>query len=81
MRCFPGPFEEAWAELNGQFPEGCSINPCADHPGAVAGGAGEEKKTVLIVGGGVAGLQAAVTARTGATRWSCWRKAASWEEF
>jgi len=63
MRCFPGPFEEAWAELNGQFPEGCSINPCADHPERWRVEPAEEKKTVLIVGGGVAGLQAAVTAR------------------
>lgn len=63
MRCYPGPFEEAWAELNGQFPEGCSINPCADHPERWRVEPAEEKKTVLIVGGGVAGLQAAVTAR------------------
>ena len=63
MRCYPGPFEEAWAELNGQFPEGCSINPCADHPERWRVESAEEKKTVLIVGGGVAGLQAAVTAR------------------
>ena len=63
MRCFPGPFEEAMAELGGVFPEGCSINPCADHPERWNVEPAEQKKTVLIVGGGVAGLQAAVTAR------------------
>lgn len=63
MRCFPGPFEEAMAELNGVFPEGCSINPCADHPERWVVEPALQRKTILIVGGGVAGLQAAVTAR------------------
>ena len=63
MRCFPGPFEEAWEELGGVFPEGCSINPCADHPERWNVEPAEKVKTVLIAGGGVAGLQAAVTAR------------------
>jgi 2,4-dienoyl-CoA reductase-like NADH-dependent reductase (Old Yellow Enzyme family)/thioredoxin reductase len=61
MRCFPGPFEEAMAELNGQFPEGCSVNPLTTHTERRPG-AGEVKKQVLVVGGGVAGMQAAITA-------------------
>jgi NADPH-dependent 2,4-dienoyl-CoA reductase/sulfur reductase-like enzyme len=49
-------------ELNGQFPEGCSINPYAKHPELQHSGKADVSKKVLIVGGGVAGLQAAITA-------------------
>ena len=62
MRCFPGPFEEAMKELNGVFPEGCTINPAAKHPEALQPEQAAEKKRVLIAGGGAAGLQAAITA-------------------
>lgn len=59
LRCFPGPHEEA--VLEGGLPDYCSIQPkwdrleLKDAPEA-------EKKNLLIVGAGPAGLQAAVTA-------------------
>lgn len=62
MRCFPGPHEEAMAELNGEFPEGCSINPYSKHGNLTHVGDAEVSKKVLIIGGGVAGMQAAITA-------------------
>ncbi len=62
MRCFPGPHEEAMKELNGKFPEGCSINPYSQHGDKKNAGPAEESKKVLVVGGGVGGMQAAITA-------------------
>ena len=62
MRCYPGPFEEAFEELNGQFPEGCSVNPYLLHFDLNDAPKASESKNVLIIGGGVAGMQAAITA-------------------
>lgn len=62
MRCFPGPHEEAMAELNGEFPEGCSVNPYSKHGDLTHAGEAEKKKKLLVIGGGVAGMQAAITA-------------------
>ena len=62
MRCFPGPHEEAMAELNGEFPEGCSINPYAKHGDLTHAGDAKEKKKLLVIGAGIAGMQAAITA-------------------
>ena len=59
LRCFPGPAEEAMAE--GGLPEFCSIQPKWDRL-ELSGAPAAEPKKLLIVGGGPAGLQAAVTA-------------------
>ena len=61
MRCFPGPFEEAMAELGGVFPTGCSVNPLYEFPEYTELPQAEEPKRVLVLGGGVAGMQCAVT--------------------
>lgn len=61
MRCFPGPIEEALAELGGLLP-GCSVNPIVEHIEYTELPKAEKSKRVLIVGGGVSGMQAAVTA-------------------
>lgn len=63
MRCYPGPFEEAWEELNGVFPEGCSVNPYLLHYDCIDAPPAEQPRKVLVIGGGVAGMQAAITAR------------------
>lgn len=60
MRCFPGPAEEAFAE--GAMVDGCSVNPWWDRLELTDAPAAPEKKKVLIIGGGPAGLQAAITA-------------------
>ena len=62
MRCYPGPFEEAWAELNGEFPEGCSVNPYLLHYEDWPVQKAAQPKRVLVIGGGVGGMQAAITA-------------------
>ncbi|MGI5971184.1 MAG: FAD-dependent oxidoreductase [Oscillospiraceae bacterium] len=80
MRCFPGPIEEAIAEMVGgalgavqptpdiieklltKVAGGCSVNPYSMHPNMKDVQKADKPKKVLIVGGGVAGLQAAVTA-------------------
>ena len=62
MRCYPGPYEEAFAELNGEFPEGCSVNPYLLHYDLAGAPLAAHPKKVLVVGGGVAGMQAAITA-------------------
>jgi 2,4-dienoyl-CoA reductase-like NADH-dependent reductase (Old Yellow Enzyme family)/thioredoxin reductase len=62
MRCYPGPFEEAMAELNGEFPEGCSVNPYLLHFDQWPLQKAEQAKKVLVIGGGVGGMQAAITA-------------------
>ncbi len=59
LRCFPGPAEEAM--LEGGLPDYCSIQPKWDRLELKDAPAAEPKK-LLIVGGGPAGLQAAVTA-------------------
>ena len=62
MRCFPGPFEEAMAELQGNFPMGCSINPYSEYPEGLHPQQADAPKNVLVIGGGPAGMQAAITA-------------------
>ena len=62
MRCYPGPFEEAFEELHGEFPEGCSVNPYLLHYDLNHAPKAEKPKKVLVVGGGVAGMQASITA-------------------
>ena len=62
MRCYPGPFEEAWAELNGQFPEGCSVNPYLLHYEDWPVKKADVSRKLLVIGGGVGGMQAAITA-------------------
>lgn len=59
LRCFPGPAEEAM--LEGGLPDYCSIQPKWDRLELKDAPAAEPKK-LLVVGGGPAGLQAAVTA-------------------
>ncbi len=61
MRCYPGPFEEAMEELHGEFPEGCSVNPYLLHFDLNDAPAADTSKKVLVIGGGVAGMQAALT--------------------
>ena len=63
MRCYPGPFEEAWEELKGEFPEGCSVNPYLLHFGLNDAPPAERPRKVLVIGGGAAGMQTAITAR------------------
>lgn len=62
MRCFPGPFEEAMEELGGEFPAGCSVNPLYEFPEYTQLPRAESAKRVLVIGGGIAGMQCAVTA-------------------
>lgn len=62
MRCYPGPFEEAFEELGGEFPEGCSVNPYLLHFDMRHPKQADESKKVLVIGGGVGGMQAALTA-------------------
>lgn len=59
FRCFPGPFEDA-ARL-GLLKPGCTINPYFDRSVDTPGKADHSRK-VLVAGGGVAGMQAAITA-------------------
>ncbi|MGI5971082.1 MAG: FAD-dependent oxidoreductase [Oscillospiraceae bacterium] len=61
MRCFPGPIEEVIAEMGGLLP-GCTINPELEQNGHYKPEKADKPKRVLVVGGGVAGMQAAVTA-------------------
>ncbi|MCR5784488.1 MAG: FAD-dependent oxidoreductase, partial [Eubacterium sp.] len=61
MRCYPGPFEEAMEELGGEFPEGCSVNPYLLHFDMLDMPKAGKEKNVLVIGGGVAGMQAALT--------------------
>ena len=62
MRCYPGPFEEAFEELHGEFPEGCSVNPYLLHYDLNDAPKAEVPKRLLVIGGGVAGMQAVITA-------------------
>lgn len=62
MRCFPGPLEEAFEELHGEFPEGCSVNPYLLHFDSIDAPRAGQSKKVTVVGGGAAGMQAAITA-------------------
>lgn len=61
MRCYPGPYEESMEELGGVFPEGCSINPYLEHYDRWEDTKAEKPKRLLVIGGGVAGMQAALT--------------------
>lgn len=72
MRCFPGPFEDVMADIaqavsEGKtaetvMPLGCSIEPYymqrMTHDPAPA----EQPRRILVAGGGVAGMQTAITA-------------------
>ena len=69
FRCFGGPIEDMKKDLGlgaADVPPpapGCSINPEFGSPVSLANAPKPEKlKRVLVIGGGVAGLQAAVTA-------------------
>lgn len=73
MRCFPGPFESIEHELQAAMAEGkpyrpfeemhsCSVNPNYANGSLVSQPPVKEKKRVLVVGGGCAGMQAAITA-------------------
>jgi len=60
-KCFPGPLEDNIDDLSSLF--GCSVNPEAfyfDH--GVLDHKPEGERRVLVIGGGVAGMEAAVTA-------------------
>ena len=63
--CFPGSPEEGYNDLppdsDGSRVRNvgyCAVNPAANHPPVSPA---KQKKTVLVVGGGVAGMQAAIT--------------------
>lgn len=60
-KCFPGPLEDVIDDLINLY--GCTVNPKAfiyDREWASA--KAEDSKKVLVVGGGIAGMQAALTA-------------------
>lgn len=66
MGCYPGSKEEALDELGQEgvfsYMNSCSLNPYYPYSGFDPLPKAERTKTVLIVGGGVAGMQAAITA-------------------
>ena len=68
FKCFPGSPEEGYTDLPFTSNElarhvgACTINPLANLPFDPLTLPPAEKKRVLIVGGGVAGMQAAITA-------------------
>lgn len=60
-KCFPGPLEDVLDDLINLY--GCTVNPKAfiyDHDWLE--GKAESVKKVLVIGGGVAGMEAAITA-------------------
>jgi 2,4-dienoyl-CoA reductase-like NADH-dependent reductase (Old Yellow Enzyme family)/thioredoxin reductase len=60
-KCFPGPLEGVIEDLGTLF--GCSVNPEAFFfDEAILGGRPEGPRNVLVVGGGVGGMEAAVVA-------------------
>jgi 2,4-dienoyl-CoA reductase-like NADH-dependent reductase (Old Yellow Enzyme family)/thioredoxin reductase len=61
MRCYPGPFEEAMEELGGEFPEGCSVNPYLEYFDRWDDEKSKNPKKLLVIGGGVGGMQAAIS--------------------
>ncbi|MCL2376536.1 MAG: FAD-dependent oxidoreductase [Defluviitaleaceae bacterium] len=61
FKCFPGPLEGVIDDLSKLF--GCTVNPKAFYfDEAVLGSKPESSKKVLVVGGGVAGMEAAIVA-------------------
>lgn len=73
MRCFPGPFEDVQHELQAAMDAGVPYRPfeemhsCSVNPTYAVGALSEQPpagapKRVLVVGGGCAGMQAAITA-------------------
>lgn len=68
FKCFPGSPEEGYTDLPFTSNElarhvgACTINPLANLPFDPATLPKPEKKRVLVIGGGVAGMQAAITA-------------------
>lgn len=60
-KCFPGPLEDNIDDLSSIF--GCSVNPKAFYlDSRVLNGKVLKPKNVLVIGGGVAGMEAAITA-------------------
>jgi 2,4-dienoyl-CoA reductase-like NADH-dependent reductase (Old Yellow Enzyme family)/thioredoxin reductase len=60
-RCFPGPLEDVIDDLSTLF--GCSVNPEAFYfDESVLGRIPTKSRRVLVIGGGVAGMEAAVVA-------------------
>jgi 2,4-dienoyl-CoA reductase-like NADH-dependent reductase (Old Yellow Enzyme family)/thioredoxin reductase len=60
-KCFPGPLEGVIDDLSTLF--GCAVNPEAFYfDEKVLGGKLEGSRNVLIVGGGIAGMEAAIVA-------------------
>ena len=68
FKCFPGSPEEGYTDLPFTSNElarhvgACTVNPTANLPFDPLALPPAEKKRVLVVGGGVAGMQAAITA-------------------
>lgn len=68
FKCFPGSPEEGYTDLPFTSNElarhvgSCTINPTANLPFDPSPLPEAEKKRVLVIGGGVAGMQAAITA-------------------
>jgi len=60
-KCFPGPLEDNIDDLSSLF--GCSVNPEAFYfDRTVLNGKPGAKRNVLVIGGGIAGMEAAVVA-------------------
>jgi len=67
MRCFPGPFPEAVRAFGFEkvleFVLSCTVNPFFNHKDMVHPEPVAQPRRVLVVGGGAAGMQAALTAK------------------
>lgn len=74
MRCYPGPIEEVSAEIGAEGKNikdigeildllgACTVNPLYKYKDLANAPKAETSKKVLVIGGGAAGLQAAITA-------------------
>lgn len=62
FRCFPGPMEEALAELGHHPDRKCPLNPTNDLGDYKIPEALGISRKVMVIGGGAAGMEAAITA-------------------